>query len=70
VKKNKETYKDVTGKICFVPEKYPINYEQLNTTMHRLKAPGGWHILVSGRSSCTGYFYPDPEHSWVLEEGV
>lgn len=39
---------------------------QYGATVFRAKVPGGWFVRVEGGGSGTtsGFFYPDPEHTW------
>ena len=32
--------------------------------LRRAKVPGGWFVIHGSGESRTGWFYPDPDHSW------
>jgi hypothetical protein len=51
-----------------------VNWEELKQSglmgfdklvrLRRAKVPGGWFVVLGAGDARTGWFYPDPDHSW------
>jgi hypothetical protein len=33
-------------------------------SLRRAKVPGGWFVVLGSGAARSGWFYPDPDHSW------
>lgn len=49
-------------------QKYPRRFKTFNRYSCRLKVPGGWLVWLFKAQGGPAFFYPDPNHEWVLED--